>query len=173
MPTHPNVAGSHSINHSIATSMANKITTAIVAIAIQARARATKLPPSLLRFLKDILLPVYLEPLLEKESHIASVDASLSSEDYSVGLLRVSPYNSSVCANGINRVPVTTSNQHCVWLVIHYIYLFMMSASALVSLIIPLNTTLIVYIDCTCFGLNFIFSPPNSKRFPRCLAFHS
>lgn len=114
MPTHPNVAGSHSINHMTATSMANKIATAIVAIAIQARARATKLPPSLLRFLKDILLPVYLESLLEKESHIVSVDASLSSEDYSVRLLRVSLNNSSVCANGINSVPVTTGNQHCI-----------------------------------------------------------
>lgn len=123
MPTHPNVAGSHSINHSIATSMANKIATVIVAIAIQARTRATKLPPSLLRFLKDILLPVYLESLLEKESHIASVDASLFPEDYSVRLLRVSLNNSSVCANGINRVPVTTGNQHCIWLVIHYVYL--------------------------------------------------
>lgn len=145
MPTHPNVAGNHSINHSIATNTAKMIATAIVAIAIQARARATRLSPSLLRFLKDILLPVYLESLLEEESHIVSVDASLSPEDYSVGLLRVSPYNSSVCANGIHCVPVTTGNQHCVWLVIHYVYLFMMSASALVSLIIPLNTTLIVY----------------------------
>ena len=112
MPTHPNVAGNHSINHMTATSMANKIATAIVAIAIQAMARATKLPPSLLRFLKDILLPVYLESLLKKETHIASVDASLSPEDYSVGLLRVGPYNSSVCANGIHCVPVTTGNQH-------------------------------------------------------------
>lgn len=119
MPTHPNVAGNHSINHMTATSMANKITTAIVAIAIQARARATKLPPSLLRFLKDILLPVYLESLLEKEPNIASVDASLSPEDYCVRLLRVSLNNSSVCANGIHCAPVTTGNKHCIRFVIH------------------------------------------------------